>query len=130
MHAGCTACEHLTRASAFRWLGVNNPIPALHGTGWLGGDLLQTLSGLGPGEEILLDYRGEVADAPTILVRRSEDDVFTAHGPDDGLKRPEATKWAWQPSDEPHRITSIMHDLLSYIRDHRGAHSVVLVESS
>ncbi len=130
MHAGCTDCEHLTRAEAYRWLGENHWIPARHGVNWIAEDLERTIGSLRPGEELEVDYRGEVADAPTIAIRRSANGAFSAKGPGGWLDTTGHTSWTWQPSDGADALAQIRYDLLSFIRDCRGAERVILIQPS
>jgi hypothetical protein len=130
MHAGCTACEDLTRARAYRWLGENHWIPARHGVNWIAEDLRREIGDLRVGEELEFDYRGEVADAPMIAIRRSADGVYSAQGPAGWLDTTSHASWTWQPNDDPDPLAQLTYDLLSFIRDCRGAQSVILIQPS
>ncbi|MBX3077960.1 MAG: hypothetical protein KF692_01840 [Cryobacterium sp.] len=117
----------MTRARAYRWLGENHWIPGIHGSSWLGGDLRNALSELDLGAELELDYRGQTPDAPRIAVRRSENDVLTAQGPDGWLNIPGHVQWAWPPSEQADRLEQIAFTLLSFLKERRGAPHVVLI---
>lgn len=101
--------------------------PGLHGANWLRGDLHSALAGLGLGEELVLDYRGEVADAPKVAVHRSADDVFTAQGPEGWLKVGGYVQWTWPPSERPGRLEEIGFSLISFLKQRRGARGVILI---
>jgi|GEM_PF-2913713 len=127
MHANCSICNVMTRARAYRWLGENHWIPGLHGAHWLRGDLRTAVSGIGLGEEIEFDYRGEHADAPRIAVYRSVDDVFTAQGPDGWLDVPGHVRWTWPASGQADRLDEIVFSFMSFLKARRGAAGVILV---
>ncbi|WP_168627575.1 hypothetical protein [Cryobacterium sp. BB307] len=40
------------------------------------------------------------------------------------------TSWTWQPNDDPDPLAQIRYDLLSFIRDRRGAQRVILIQPS
>lgn len=127
MHADCTLCTRLNRASAYRWLGEPHWIPGLHGANWLDGDLRAALAGLALGQELELDYRGETPGAPRIVVHRSAEDVITAQGLDGWLELPGRTRWRWLPGSHADRSERIVFTLLSFLRERREARSVILV---
>ncbi|MEO6115353.1 MAG: hypothetical protein ABIP33_03120 [Pseudolysinimonas sp.] len=124
---GCATCATQTRSSAYRWLGLNNPIPATHGANWLGEDLRRTLEDLEPGQEIELDYTGAVENAPRIALYRTLDDIVTASGPLGWIRVPGHTTWALPASTHPDRDTWLTFMLLNFLKGQRGAEHVVLV---
>lgn len=128
MHVNCVLCSTLNRARAYDLFGNKHWIPALHSANWLRGDLRIAVSGLGPGEEVELDYRGQAPDAPRIAVRRSVDDVFTAQGPDGWRDAPGNAQWIWPPSEQPDRLEQLAFTLLSFLKERRGAAGVILIE--
>src|SRR5690606_8367760 len=95
-----------------------------------GYDLRFALEGLGLGEELVLDYRGEHDAAPRFVVRRSANDVFTAEEGSDGSLEPAGdTEWVWPPSmSKGDRLGQIGFELLSRLKELRGARGVILVE--
>ena len=130
-HASCRICAGQTRADSYRRLGEPHWIPCIHGANWLSDDLAITVSSRALGEEILLDYRGDVEGAPRIALHRSAEDVITAQGPDGWLDAPGRTRWTWQPAVAPaaqvEGIERIAFTLLSYLKDLRGARGVILI---
>jgi len=128
MHANCTLCAKNTRASAYRWIGEKHWIPGIHGANWLGGDLELVLDALEPGDEVELDYRGSVADAPRIMLHRSLDGTIIAQGPDGWRDAPGRTRWSWPPSEQPaDRRERIVYELLSFLRERRGAGGLIII---
>jgi len=116
------------RGLAYRYIGEPYEI-ALFYTRYMSRDLKRTLSKLGRGEEVEFDYRGEVPGAPVIGVRRSDQDVFTAQGPNGWLDTPGHTHWEWEPG--PKQIDWVAYDLLKFIKEQRGgAPAVILVPPS
>jgi hypothetical protein len=124
---GCATCANLTRPTAYRWLGINKPIPALHSLHWLVGDLRRALDSLEPGCETELDYSREVEGAPRIALHRSVDDIISASGPTGWLRGPGQTTWNLPPSIEPDRDTWLVFMLLNFLKLQRGADGVVQV---
>jgi len=128
MHADCSLCRNSTRATAYDRLGQPHSIPATHGANWLGGDLRRVLGDLELGEELVLDYRGSIADAPRIAIERSMADTITAQGPDGWRDVPGRSRWTWPRSAEPEdRRERITFALLAFLTKCRGASRLILV---
>jgi hypothetical protein len=122
----CNVCKGHTRSKAYRWLGENHWIPALHGANWLGQDLIRQLGRLEPGAELEFDYTGETPGAPQLLIRRSTDGVITASTAHAQSASPAQRRWVWT-LDDRHSVTAIAMELLSHLRTCRGADRVILV---
>lgn len=128
MHANCQLCSTLDRAKAYRWLGEPHAIPLAHCTPWLDADITRTVLALTLNDQTVLDYTGEVDNAPVMTLRRDEHDVITAHTEQDGPGGRSATRWEWGPDeDEARRVGRIAFRLLSHLVEQRGTSGVVMM---
>ncbi len=117
----------LTRASAYNYLGKPHFIPMKMGVSWLKSDLVDTLERLPLGGSTILDYRGDVLDAPHFSLVRSLDDQLTLRSLDQPLDAVGNSAWTWPPSALPDRNVWIAYDILTVILERRRAPWVMLI---
>lgn len=85
---------------------------------WLRDDLTHAIRALAPGESVVVDYAGEVPDAPSFVIEQSLDGEFTAETV--------ARSWMWRGTD-PMPLDLVVFSRLTRLRDVRGARGEILV---
>jgi len=125
MHApDCSTCSTLDRAAAYNLLGLPHFIPVGHASAWMSRDLHRTLRDFTPGDEAIVDFAGEVPEAPLVRFTKGDDRALTAtfqlaDGTVTELQRPAV-------DDEPYppMITATLQELVKI----RGARAVIIIE--
>lgn len=122
--------SELTRARAYDWVGVPHITAIKAGVHWLRTDLANELENLKPGHETTLDYRGEVGDAPLLVLGRSSDDVISVRSLNGTVDAEGNTQRAWPSSKLPNRDEWIVFDLMQLLLYRRGDIRVIIPRPS